>query len=513
MRENQKNLPSLTSAEKQAIEEFMLSKDLPTTIAITFEDVIIPEKYSEIRSREEVINSFLQKEGLKSEVTPGFYISLPIVSSNMESVTGVRMITRLQQLGGLGIPPQTLPAEERLKILKQVAQEDCAFRENPLTVRPYQTLKEIREIARTHDIYGFFVVDEENRPIGILSSRDWLHETDENKQVKDMMGGGRIRPLITGSKGIPLNEAAKLLAEHRIEKLPLVDENGKLAGAIFANGIFYKRKYPLATRNDLGQFVRVASIGVGRKFGIEHLQFIEKAIELGAQLLLIDTARAFAINAKEAITKTKQEFPNLPIIAGNVSTPEGAKALIEWGADCVKIGQGPGEACRTREIGTGVPQLTAIAECATIAHLYGKKAMADGGMHSPGDIAKALLAGADTVMLGYMLVGTVESEAEAYFNEQGCKVKDYEGSASFRAQKRRKARGELSQIRRPEGINKQVHVHGNLRETIYDILWGLASLFSYVGCLNLKEFKGKACFRLQSKSGFVEGTKKIKPLK
>jgi IMP dehydrogenase len=507
MKGSSKKLPSLSPQEKQAIEEFFVSKNLPLDIAITFDDVFIPEEYSPIRSREEAVHSFLSG-GLRSDVVPGFSIALPIVSANMESVTGVKMITKLQQLGGLGIPPQMLPAEERLKMLDQVAQEDCAFRENPLTVRPYQTLREVREIAKTHDIYGFFVVNEKKQPVGVLSSRDWLYETDETKQVQEMMGGGRIRPLITATKDIPLAEAARILAEHRIEKLPLVDSDGKLAGALFANGLFYKMRYPNATRNNLGQFVRVASIGVGRNFTNDHLNFIEEALKRGAQILLIDTARAWAVNMQDALMKIKREFPNLPVIAGNISTANGAKALLEWGADCVKIGQGPGYACRTREIGTGTPQLTAIAECSVICHLYGKKAMADGGMRSPGDIAKALLAGADTVMLGYMLVGTVESAAEQYYNRDGCKVKDYEGSASFRAQLRRHARGELANIRRPEGIHEQVHVHGNVREIIYDILWGLASLFTYEGSLTLEEFKSNRRFRRQSKAGFIEGVKR-----
>ncbi len=501
-------LPSLTPKERQAIEEFFVSKGLPLNICVTFEDVFIPEEYSPIRSREEAVNSFLYNNGLRSEVVPGFSIALPIVSANMESVSGVKLITKLQQLGGLGIQPQTLSPEERLNMLIQIGQEDCAYRENPLTVRPYQTIKEVRELAKQHEIYGFIVVDEENRPIGILSSRDWLYETDDNKQAKDVMGGGRLRPLITGTKNMPLKEAARLLYQHRIEKLPLVDENGRLAGAIFAKGVFYQRHYPNATRNELGQFVRVASIGVGRNFGTEHLRFIEQAITMGgAQLLLIDTARAYAVNMKDALTKTKREFPSLPIIAGNVSTAEGAKALIEWGADCVKIGQGPGQVCRTRDIGTGTPQLTAIAECSVICHLYGKRAMADGGMHSPGDIAKAFLAGADTVMLGKMLAGTFESAAEAYYDKYGCKVKDYEGSASFRAQQRRKARGELNRIRRPEGVHEQVHVHSTVEEVVYDILWGLASLFTYEGSLTLAEFKQNRRFRLQTKAGFIEGTK------
>lgn len=498
----------LTKEEKQAIKSFKLSKNLPLEIAVTFEDVTITEKESSIRSREEIIDAFVRFQGLKSEVVPGFTINLPVVSANMESVTGVEMIAALQRLGGLGIPPQTLPPVERLKILKQVAQEDCAYRKNPLTIRPYQTLKEVKETANTYGIRGFIVVNDEDQPVGILSSRDWLHESLETKQVKDMMGGGRLKRLVTAPKGIALEEAARILAEQRIEKLPLVDSEGKLAGAIFAKGLFYKNYYPNATRNKLGQFVRVASIGVGRKFTPEHLRFIEKSQDLGAEILLIDTARAYSINTKEAITKTKQEFPDLPIICGNVSTPEGAKALIEWGADCVKIGQGPGEACRTREVGIGVPQLTAIAECSTICHLYGKKAMADGGMHSPGDIAKALLAGADTVMLGFMLAGTMESAAPAYYNEEGLKVKDYEGSASFRAQRKRQTRGDLRSIRRPEGINKQVYVRGSINEVINDILWGLASTFSYVDAKTLEEFREKAKFLWQTRSGFIEGSKR-----
>ncbi len=504
MRETKRHLPSLTDFERQKIEQTLRAKGLPYDINVTFDDVTIPEDYSAVRSRSEI----LEGADFKTVVAPGIGLSIPIVSANMESVSGVKLIAEIERLGGLGIPPQTLPPDEQLKIIEQVGQEDCAYRENPLTVNSYQTINEIHALYKKFNVQGFFVIDDQNHPVGVLAARDWLYETDKNKTVAACMGGGRLQPLITAPRTIDFREAARLLTEHRIEKLPLVDSDGKLAGAIFANGLFYKYRYPAATRNTLGQFLKVASIGVSARFGIEQLRFIENAVRLGVSLLVVDTARAYAVNTEEALGQIKRHFSSLPIIAGNVSTPEGAKALIEWGADCVKIGQGPGEACRTRNVGTGIPQLSACAKCSVVAHLNGKTVMLDGGMKSPGDIGKALLAGADAVMLGYMLVGTEESAALAYYNKDGHRVKQYEGSASFAAQLKRHLRGELDRIRRPEGINEEVHVRGAVSETIEDILAGLASLFSYVGVRSLKEFKERARFELVTWAGFFEGSKR-----
>lgn len=510
MGEDKKNFPGLTPQENQAIEEFLLKKGLPLTFNITFADLRAPDEYSEIRSREEIMQE-LANYNFRSFVVPGISIAIPIVSANMESVSGVKLITRLQRLGGLGIPPQTLRAEDRLKMLEQIGQEDCAYRENPLTVRPYQTVREIRQLARQTGIQGFFVIDDEQRPVGVLSSRDWLYESDETKQVAELMCGGKEhrRPLITAPKGINFEQAAAILKEHRIEKLPLVDERGRLAGAIFANGLFYKMHYPLATRDERGQFLKVASIGVGRKFGLEQIHFIEKAVQLGVKILLIDTARAYAANAQEAIKGTKQHFPQLSIIAGNTTNPKGVKALIEWGADCVKVGQGPGEVCRTGELGVGIPQISACAKASAVAHLHGKTVMLDGGMKSAGDIGKALWAGADTVMLGSLLAGAVESAAFSYENEQGYRVKTYAGSASFSVQHERLLRGDLDRIRRPEGIQKEIPVRGTVREIVMDdILYGLASLFSYVGARSIQEFREKAHYELVSSAGFFEGSKR-----
>lgn len=492
--------PALTSQEQEEIEYFLSAKGLPLQLNVTFGDVVLPEQYSAVTSRSHI-------RDFSTLLVPGFEIARPLVSANMESVSGTTLITEIEKLGGIGIPPQTLPPKELLKILEQVAQEDCAFRTNCLTVRTEQTIAQVRALAEEHGISGFIVINSAGFPTGILSARDWKYERDDSKHVNDVMGGGRLRPLITATPDISFDEAARLLAENRIEKLPLIDENSMLVGAIFANGLFYTRDHPHATRNDRGQFIRIGAIGVGQRFEKKHLHFVEQQIIRGITAILVDTARAYSVNAREAIKQIRKHFPELPIIAGNISTPEGAKALIEWGADCVKVGQGPGEACRTREVGVGVPQLSAGAKCSVIAHRYGKTIMFDGGMKSPGDIAKALAAGADTVMLGFLFAGTHESAALATYNAEGILVKDYEGSASFEAQRKRHLRGSLDHVRRPEGIKRQVLVQESLASRVANILDGLRSAFSYAGAASLKDFREVARFELQTNAGLFEGIK------
>ena len=355
-------------------------------------------------------------------------------------------------------------------------------------------------------IYSLVVIDKKKRPIGILSTRDWKYETDDEKMVGQLMGGRRV--LYVAPRDISFVEAAKILRRQRIEKLPLVDRKERLIGLLTAHGLFYKHHYPRATRDEKGRFWKVGSIGVGREFTKRHLFEVEEQVKKGIRLLLIDTARAFSVNTQEAVRRVKERFPKLPLMVGNVSTPEGAKFLFECGADIVKVGQGPGEACRTREVGVGIPQISAIAKCAAIARLYKKAVVGDGGLKNSGDIVKALIAGADAVMLGAMLVSTEESAAQAFLNQNGIKVKIYEGSASFAAQQRRLNRSSLDRMRRPEGVAREVPVTGTVKERTEDILDGLRSAMSYFGVRSIRELCENARFELQTQAGLIEGTKK-----
>lgn len=489
----------LTTSDQEAVNAFLISKGLPLNINVTFGDIALPENGSEIRSRSEI-------QDFRVQLTPDIKLEVPILSANMECVTGVRMVVAIEREGGLGIIPQMLPIKERLAMLEKIGRSQCALIDNPLTITPEKTLAEAKALMDKYGIFSLVVVNSDYKPIGILSTRDWRYETDSAKSVGDLMGGKR--KLYVASRNIAFEEAAKILRRHRIEKLPLISKSGVLAGLLTAHGVFYKHHFPRAARDDKGRFLRVGSIGVGREFLKQHLSEVEAQVRKGICMLLIDTARAFSVNTREAIAAVKSRFPKLPLMVGNVSTPKGAKFLFEAGADVVKVGQGPGEACRTREVGVGIPQISAIAKCAAIAKLYGKTVIGDGGIKGPGDVARALIAGANSVMLGNLLVGTEESEAVPRLNKDGIKVKIYEGSASFEAQLKRTNRGTLDRLRRPEGIAKEVPVTGTVKERVDDILDGLRSAMSYFGVRSVKEMQEKVKFELQTQAGLFEGLKR-----
>ena len=482
--------------------DFFALKQLPHDVALTFGDVALPEGHSDIRSRSEISD-------FRTQLSPNLKLSIPFISANMESVTGPEMIIAVEREGGLGIIPQSIPVEEKKRILDVVKRADCARINDPLTINFGKTLREAKNLMNRFKIYSLVVVDEKFMPLGILSTRDWKYETDENKKVEELMSAN----LIKANHDIGFEEARSILRKNKIEKLPLVDKTGKLTSLITAHGLFYHMHYPRALRDENGQFIRVGSIGVGKTFKPEHMQDVELQINSGITALLIDTARAFSENTRDAIVAVKKAFPKLTLIVGNVSTPEGAKFLFESGADVVKVGQGPGEACRTREVGIGIPQLTAIAACSAVAKKFGKTVIADGGIKNPGDIVKAIIAGASAVMIGYLFAGTEESPPEpySYYSEDlkaDLAVKDYIGSASHHAQVNRIGKGNLDYLRRPEGIKRIVPVTGSLSRRVSDLLDGMRSAMSYLGARNLKELHEKGYFVPQTKAGHTEGVKR-----
>lgn len=489
---------SLSAEEKLAIKEFFEEKGLPVDQAVAFSDVTLAENYSDIRSRSELTD-------FRTRLTPSIELAIPIVSANMESVTGVELAVALEREGGLAFPPQSLPLKERLELIEKIGRAESAFIEKPLTIKPQKTLREAKKVMERFGVGSLIVVNKSNRPVGILSTRDWLYEDNEKKLVRELM----TKKLITAPFDIPFERAAEILKNKKIEKLPLVDKDGKLAGLITANGLFYQHHYPRATRDNKGRFIRAGTIGVGRKFEKKYLTEIEAQLRKGISILLVDTARAFSVNVGEAIRIIKKEFPRLPLVVGNISTAEGAKFLLENGADVIKVGQGPGFACRTRAVGVGVPQLTAIAECSVIARKYNKTVIADGGIKSPGDLAKALIVGADAAMLGYLLVRTKESASPLFFDDSGRPVKNYSGSASFQAQFGRLKRGNLDRIRRPEGVTEVVPVVGTVKEVIDDLIYGLSSTMAYLGARSIKELRLRGKFVWQTLGGHIEGVKKI----
>lgn len=504
---------ALTTDEADHINAYLEVRGLPVGINVTFGDVTLSEGYSEIRSRSEI-------DDFGVDLVDDLSLEMPVLLANMACVAGVKAIVAIEQGGGLGIPPQMLPLKDRLEILERIGRAQCALIDNPLAISPNKTLGQAKAMMKKFGIYGLVVVDNDYRPIGILSTRDWRYEKDDTKLVGDLMGGKRKLHKLRRATPRLFEEAAKVLRKYRIEKLPLVGKHGRLTGLITAHGLFYKNHYPDATRDENGRFLRVGSIGVGRHFTKERLHEVEAQMRKGICMLLIDTARAFSINVKDTLIGVKKRYPHLPLMVGNVSTPEGAKALFEWGADIIKVGQGPGDPCRTREIGIGTPQISAVAKCAAIVKQDAPSAIsasgpvrvggivADGGIKNAGDICKALIAGADAVMSGRLFIGTEESAAPAYFNKQGLRVKDYIGSASFHAQQERLKDDTLDRERRPEGIKEEVPVTGTISDVMSDIQNGMRSAMSYMGVDSIEQMKLKGRFELQTSAGLFEGIKK-----
>lgn len=494
-------LGKLTPEEKEQIDTYLIQKGLPTKMNVTFADVADPEQYSNVWSRSHIQNF---DSVLVSDIT----LKTPFVSANMESVTGVELAVAMAREGGFGFIPQTVAIEEKVEMIERIRRSNTAYIGKPLTISPGKTLKDAKEIMNKFRVYTLIVVDDSGHPIGVLSGRDWRYETDDSKRVFELLPD---RQLIFAGDNISLNDAAEVLRVNRVEKLPLVDADGKLSGLITAHGLFYTMRHPRATRDGRGRFLAAGSIGVVKNKDLSDLpklyNEVKSQLAAGATIILIDTARACSINMWVTVEMVKRNFPGVPVIGGNVSTPEGAKFLLELGVDGVKIGQGSGSRCFTRYVGTGIPQISAIAKCSVLARKYGKTIIADGGPKTPGDFVNAIVAGANTTMSGSAFVITEESAAKTQPDKAGRKIKVYSGSASYTEQDKRLARGDLDAMRRPEGFTEQVYVIGNVRERFEDLLDGLRSALSYYGMWSLDELREKAVFELQSPAGRYEGIK------
>lgn len=498
---------SLTNSEKIAIDEYLLNKNLPLNKSVTFSDVWIPEEFNDIRSRTEVWQN--PEVSYRTELTDDISLNYPIFSANMMSVTGLDMALAMLRVGGGYFLPQMLSLEDRLSMLEQIRRSDCAYIEDPLTIHYSKTLREAKEKMNRYGIWSLIVIEGGYYPRGMLSSRDWRYEKNENCTVDLLMSS----PVVTCKTSDGIEIAKMFMEKRKIEKIPVVDESGKLVGLFTAHGAFYEMRHPQATRSSLGQFPLFGSVRVGKSLTSETIKEIESQIKLGVRVMLVDTARAYAINLEEIVTYLRDNYPRILIIAGNVSTAKGAKALFEWGVNIVKVNQGRGSQCLTSlQTGVGQPQVTAIAECSVIAKKYNGKIIADGGMHSPSDFAKAFIAGAHFVMTGQMLVGTYESPAEIVprrYEGKEFLVKKYEGSASAEAQKKRIVEGTLDELREPEGDWDYVPLTGSVKQKVLSLFKTNASTMTYHGARTLEDLREFGHFgdRLQSRAGYDEGSK------
>jgi IMP dehydrogenase len=461
--------------------------------ALTFDDVLL------VPGRSEVLPS---EVSLTVELTPGILLNLPVLSAAMDTVTEARLAIALAREGGSGILHRNLPAEWQAEEVDKVKRSESGMIVDPITLPPDATVGDAEAIMSRYHISGVPITRDGNRLVGILTNRDIRFVTDMAIPIRDLMTPAE--ELVTASVATTLDDAVAILQEHRIEKLPLVDDAGVLKGLITVKDIMKKRNYPSRAIDEQGRLLCGAAIGVGEA----ALSRLDALVDRGLDLAVIDTAHGHTAGVLWTVEKAKARYPELSLIAGNVVTADGTRDLILAGADVVKVGVGAGSICTTRVVtGAGMPQITAIQQCAQEAHRQGVTVVADGGIKYSGDISKALAAGADAVMLGSLLAGLEESPGELVIYE-GRRFKEYRGMGSMGAMKG-VARDRYGAVGRtdkhvPEGVEGQVPYKGPLAEYLFQLMGGLRSGMGYVGARNLVELREKAQFVRVSHAGLIE---------
>jgi IMP dehydrogenase len=469
----------------------MLGKEVKE--ALTFDDVLLVPNYSEVLPTQ---------VDVRTRLTKRITLNIPIMSAAMDTVTESELAIAIAREGGIGIIHKNMTIEEQAEEVDRVKRSESGMIVKPVTVRPEQTIAEAESLMRKYKISGLPVVDDEGKLVGIITNRDIRFVKDFSKKIREVMTRENLKTVPVGTT---LEEAKEILHKYKIEKLPVVDERGYLKGLITIKDIEKKEKYPNACKDELGRLMVGAAVGVGE----EALRRAEALVEAGVDVIVIDTAHGHSKGVLEMVEKLKSLYPELDVIAGNVATPEGTEALIKAGADAVKVGIGPGSICTTRIVaGVGVPQLTAVAQCAEVADKYDVSIIADGGIKFSGDIAKAIGAGARVVMIGSLFAGTKESPGELILY-QGRSYKVYRGMGSLGAMKKgSKDRYFQSEVEEkklvPEGIEGMVPYRGPLADTIHQLVGGLRAGMGYCGARNIEEMRKKARFVKITSAGLKE---------
>lgn len=462
----------------------------------TFDDVLL------IPARSEVLpNEVNMQVKLASNLT----LNIPILSSAMDTVTESAMAISLARQGGLGVIHKNMSIEQQAEEVRKVKRSESGVITDPFFLTPDHAVEEAENLMATYRISGVPIVEtlENRKLVGILTNRDLRFVDDYSQSIKDVM---TTEELITAPVGTTLKDAEKLLQKHKIEKLPLVDEKGRLSGLITIKDIERVIEFPNSAKDEHGRLIVAGAVGVTS----DTFDRAEALFEAGADAIVIDTAHGHSAGVLRKISEIRAHFPDKTLIAGNIATAEGARALYDAGVDVVKVGIGPGSICTTRVVaGVGVPQITAIYDAASVAREYGKTIIADGGIKYSGDIVKALAAGGNAVMLGSMLAGTDESpgEFEIY---QGRKFKTYRGMGSLGAMKKgssdRYFQGSVNEANKlvPEGIEGRVAYKGSATDIVFQMLGGIKAGMGYVGAGDIQALHDNAQFIEMSGAGLKE---------
>ncbi len=467
------------------------SKDIK--LALTFDDILLVPQYSELTPTAISTRSYFAKD---------LYLNAPLISSAMDTVTGHKVARVMAQMGGFGVIHKNMPMEIQAQEVEKVKKYESGMISDPITLTPDRTVQDALDLMKKYGISGV-PITVEGRLVGILTNRDLRFETNVTQKIADVMTKDS---LITAQVGTTLAQARDILQEHRIEKLPVVDQSGFLKGLITIKDIEKAKQYPQATKDSRGRLVAAAALGVGS----EAFERADALVAYGADILCIDTAHGFSKNVIKTTKYLRKRFPDVVLIAGNVATAAGAEALFDAGADVVKVGMGSGSICTTRIVaGIGMPQISAVMECSAVAKKLNKTIIADGGVRYSGDVTKAIALGANTVMVGNLLAGCDESPGEMILY-QGRTYKVYRGMGSIGAMKEgskdRYGQTDVDENDKlvPEGIEGKVPYKGSASGIVYQLLGGLKSGMGYLGAGDVSQLQKNAEFVRISPFGLKE---------
>ena len=463
---------------------------------VTFDDVLLVPKYSKVTSRSDT--------DLSTKLSKNISLNMPLISANMDTVTESSMAVTVAREGGIGIIHRFLTIQQQVNEVLKVKRSGSIIIENPYTINSELTIKDAFSIMNEKQVSGLLVTDSNSKIIGILTERDVLFESpDSSKLVKELM----TKDVVTAKLGVDLEQVKEILKHNRIEKLPIVDDNNYVKGLITSQDISNLEKYPNASKDKKGRPLVGSAVGVKGDF----MERSEALINAGADVLVVDIAHGHSENAINTVKNIKKAFPDCELIAGNVATAKGTEDLIKAGVDAVKVGVGSGSICITRVItGSGVPQLTAVYDCAKVGNDHGIPIISDGGTRNSGDATKALAAGASSIMVGSILGGTDESPGST-ITKNGKRFKIYRGMASLAASMGRRSKEtgtfELADDLNDyvaEGVEAMVPYKGSVTEIITQITGGIRSGLSYCGASNIKQMQENAEFIKISRAGFAE---------